>query len=134
MPLYSFVKVSDPNVKEDVFFTMKEVPKVSEIIKDDDGVEWKRVFTLPYAGVDTQIDHNNPNDFIEKTGKKRGTYGNILDASKKLSEKRAKERDGVDPVQQKFFKNYSKERFGIQHLEEKKKTKVDKADFSISYS
>ncbi len=134
MPLYAFEKVKKPSVKEEFFFTMKEAPKVSEIIKDDKGVEWRRIFTLPFAGIDTKIDHNSPQDFVEKTGKKRGTYGNILDASKELSDKRAKERGGEDPVQKKFFKEYSQKRNGVKHLEEKKKTKIDRPDYSITYS
>jgi hypothetical protein len=132
MPLYSFIKVDDPEVEEDFFFTMKEAPKVDEIITDDDGVKWKRIFTLPFAGVDTQINPDSVNDFVEKTGKKKGTLGNIFDASKELSEKRAKQR-GEDPVQKKFFENYKKQRFGVKHLEELRKAKVDKKGFTISY-
>ncbi len=133
MPLYDFQKVDDPKVKESFFFTMKECPKVSEIITDDDGVRWKRIFTLPFMGVDTKMDHNSVNDFVEKTGKKKGTYGDILDASKELSEKRAKDRDGVDPVQQKFFNEYKAKRHGVEHLQEKKQRKIDKKDYAISY-
>lgn len=134
MPLYDFEKLDDPEVVESFFYAMKECPRVGQIITDEKGVKWKRIFTLPYAGVDTKIDANNVNDFVEKTGKKKGSYGDILDASKELSEKRAKERGGVDPVQQKFFKDYKSKRHGIEHLEEKKKKKIDKKDFTISYS
>ena len=133
MPLYSFVKVDDQTVKEDFFFTMAECPKIDEIITDDDGVQWKRVFTLPYASVDSKIDPNNAQDFVEKTGKKKGTYGDLLDASRELSDKRAKENGGTDPVQKRFFEKYRKERYGRAHPEELKKKKIDKPDFSISF-
>lgn len=133
MPLYEFENVKNPKKHEQFFYSMREAPKVGDVIKDEKGVEWRRVFTLPFASVDSQIDPNSANDFIEKTGKKKGSYGDILDASKELSEKRAKQNGGVDPLQKKFFQDYSKKRHGLQHLEEKKKTKVDKNGFTISY-
>ncbi len=133
MPLYNFEKLDNPEIKESFFFTMSECPRVSEVITDDDGVQWKRIFSLPYAGIDTKIDHNSERDFVEKTGKKRGTYGDMLDAASEASQKRAKERDGIDPVQKKFFSDYQRKRHGVKHLQELKKTKIDKKDFSISY-
>lgn len=133
MPLYEFQKVDEPEKTDTIFYAMKDVPKVGEIITDEKGVKWKRIFTLPYAGVDTKIDHNSAQDFVEKTGKKKGSVGDLFDASKEASEKRAKERGGVDPVQEKFFKDYKKSRNGVEHLEKKRKTKIDKKDYSISY-
>lgn len=106
---------------------------MSEVIKDDDGVEWKRIFTLPNASIDSRLNPNSVQDFVEKTGKKKGSYGDILDASKELSDKRAKDNGGTDPVQKKFFKEYSEKRGGIKHLEEKRKTVVDKEHFTITY-
>jgi hypothetical protein len=134
MPLYEFEKVQDPEQHDSFFFSMAEAPKIGEVIKDDDGVEWKRVITKPYASVDSQIDPNNPNDFVEKTGKKKGTYGDILDASKELSEKRAKQHGGEDPVQRRFFDDYKAKRHGVEHLEEKRKKKVEKEGFTITYN
>ncbi len=134
MPLYAFEQVDNPKVKEDIFFTMKECPKVSEIITDDEGVKWRRIFTLPYATIDSRIDHNNSHDFIEKTGKKKGSVGDLWDASRELSDKRAKERGGVDPVKQRHFDNYKKARHGKEHFQEKKERKIDKADYSISHT
>lgn len=133
MPLYTFTKVSNPETQEDFFFTMAEAPKVDDIIEDDNGVKWKRIFTLPNAAVDSKIDHNNPNDFVEKTGKKKGSVGDLLDASKELSDRRAKERGGVDPVQQSFFNNYKKSRHGVQHFEETRKKKFENDHISIDF-
>ena len=38
----------------------------------------------------------------------------MWDRSKELSEKR-KEKEGRDPVQQQYFKDYSKKRKGVKH-------------------
>ena len=133
MPLYDFVRLDDPEVKDSFYFTMKECPRVSETFKDEKGVVWKRVFTLPFATIDGKIDPNNPNSFVEKTAKMKGTVGNLFDASKELSDKRAKEHGGQDPVQKKFFQDYKAKRHGIEHLAEKKSKKIDKKDFTISY-
>jgi hypothetical protein len=131
VPLYEFVQVKTGK-KTEIFFPAKDCPSIGSIYKDENGVKWKRVFSLPFASVDTKIDPNSASDFVTKTGKKRGTYGDLLDASKELSEKRTKER-GEDPVKKKFFKDYSKKRFGVKHIEEKRATKIDSPDFSVSF-
>ena len=135
MPLYEFEKVSDPKITETFYFPCKDAPKIGGFHTDENGVEWKRILTVFNAPMDTvaSIDPFNQNDFIEKTGKKKGTFGDILDASKELSEKRKKER-GEDPVQKKYFEEYKKKRHGVQHLEERRQKKVEKNDFTISYT
>ncbi len=132
MPLYAFESVKNPKKKTELFFSMREAPKVGEVVVDD-GVEWKRVFTLPFASVDTQINPNSVNDFVEKTGKKKGSVGDLWDCSRELSEKRAKQNNGVDPVKKKHFDNYAKSRHGREHFQAKKERKIEKKDFSISY-
>lgn len=134
MPLYQFSKVSDPDVKDSFYFSMKDAPELGAVWKDENGIEWKREFTVPYAASNSQIDPNNANDFVQKTAEKKGTYGNLLDASRELSEKRAKEHGGVDPVQKKYFDEYKKARHGVQHLEERKQQKVDRDGYSISHN
>jgi hypothetical protein len=80
----------------------------------ENGVEWKRVFVNPTASVDTKIDPFSSRDFAEKTGKKKGTMGNLFDASREASEKREKVM-GKDPVKEKFLKDYSDKRGGKAH-------------------
>ena len=113
---------------------MKDVPPSGTVWKDEDGIEWKREFTVPFAASNCQIDPNNPNDFVQKTAEKKGTYGNLLDASRELSEKRAKDHGGTDPVQKKFFDEYKKQRHGVEHMEERKQKTVDKEGYSISHN
>jgi len=130
MPLYSFTHAETGETK-DVYFGMND----DKIFNGEDGTEvglWKRVWHKPNASIDSQIDPYNANDFINKTGAKKGTIGNIMDASKELSMKRAKDM-GVDPVQQKHFDNYKKTRHGREHPEERKSKKIDKEGFSISF-
>jgi len=135
MPLYEFVGVVDPEKTTTLYYPMASAPKVGSTVKDDEGVEWKRVFSMPQASQNTKIDPYNPSDFVEKTRTKKGTYGDLLDASKELSEHRAKDSaDGVDPVQKKFFKDYKDKRHGVEHLREKEQTKVHKEGFTISYT
>lgn len=81
---------------------------------DDKGVKWNRVFTVPNASIDSKIDPLNSRDFVEKTGRKRGNLGNIIDASKEASEKR-KQIMGHDPIKKKYWDDYAKKRKGKRH-------------------
>ena len=110
MPLYTY---ENPETGEliDVLQGMNE--KHSYI--DENGLEWKRVFQVPNAAVDSQIDANNPVAFIDATKNKKGTYGDLLDKSNELSERRAKEHGGQDPIKEKFLNDYSKKTKGKKH-------------------
>lgn len=109
MPLYDFQNPETGEIKE-IFFSMEE----EKVFIDDDGIEWTRLFSIPNASFDTEIDPYSATDFKKATENKKGSYGDMLDRSKELSEKR-KSKDGKDPVQQKWFKNWSKKRSGQKH-------------------
>jgi hypothetical protein len=82
-----------------------------------------RVFTVPQANIDTKINPNDINALVEKTGKMKGTIGDLWDASKEYSEMRAKQtKDGVDPIKKKALKNYAKVRKGKEYKDPKKRT------------
>jgi hypothetical protein len=111
MPIYVYEHIESGEVVE-VFQSMKE----DHVYHGADGTEinqWRRVWTVPMASIDTKIDPNNRNEFIRRTDKYK-TVGDVLDKSAELSNARA-EKEGVDPVRQKFFENYSKERNGAKH-------------------
>jgi len=74
---------------------------------DSDGLKWEREFTVPNASVDTAWDANDPKDFVEKSGKKRGTMQNLWDKSSELSQKREKSM-GIDPIKNQMHKDYKK--------------------------
>ena len=86
-----------------------------EHVYSEKGIKYERVFTIPNASIDSEINPNSSTQFIEKTGKMKGTLGEIWDYSKELSDKRAKERGGVDPMREKAEQNYSKKRRGLKY-------------------
>jgi len=98
---------------------------------DEDGLIWDRVLVAPQVNGEAPIDPWNNGDFIEKTGKMKGSYGDILDKSKELSAKRAGERDGVDPIQKKYFDDYAKTRKGARHLSDSKP--LDNKNVRVDY-
>ena len=105
MPLYTFEHPETGEQKE-VLQKMTE-PHKYEV----EGTSWKRVWTLPNAQIDADIDPFDKSAFARKTEYKKGTMGELFDRSKDLSEKR-KNKLGYDPVKEKHLKKYSKERRG----------------------
>ena len=109
MPLYTY---EHPVTEEliDVFQGMNE----EHIYIDKEGVKWKRVYHIPQASIDSGSDPFDNQAFINKTANQKGSYGDLIDQSRELSQKR-KDKLGYDPVQKKYFKEYSKKRNGIKH-------------------
>ena len=127
MPLYTY---ENPKTAETIDVLQGMSDKHS--YTDENGLEWQRVFQVPNASVDSRIDANNPLAFIDATKNKKGTYGDLLDKSNELSEKRAKDHGGQDPVKEKFLSDYSKKTKGKKHPSltmkksyESKRVKVD---------
>ena len=93
--------------------------------ENNDEEEWERVYDVPQISMRNSIvsktDAYSQKDFVDKTGKMKGNVGDMLDYSKELSEKRAESNGGVDPVKEKYFRNYEK-KTGKRHLADKKKT------------
>lgn len=83
-----------------------------------DGVEWTREWTKPEAAIDVKIDPFSEKQYIERTGKSKGTLGDLWDRSKEYSEKRAQKVGTVDPIKQKVFDNWSKARGGKKHRDD----------------
>lgn len=107
----------------EVFQTMME----DHVYVDSDGLEWKRVFTIPNASIDSQIDPYSSKEFVQKTENKKGTIGDMMDYSKEMSEVRSEKNGGIDPVKEKYFKDYSAKRNGEKHFDEIK-SKGHKSD------
>ena len=110
MPIYLFKNPNSGKIVS-VFQLMNDEHTYSE-----GNIKYERVFTVPNAAIDSEIDPNSAQQFVEKTGKMKGTLGEIWDYSKELSEKRAKS-SGVDPVRQQAEASYSKKRKGIKYKE-----------------
>jgi predicted nucleic acid-binding Zn ribbon protein len=128
MPVYIFVN-TETNEYREIFQNMKD--KHEYFGEDGQEHTWKRVFTVPQASIDSKIDPFNTRDFVNKTGSKKGTYGDLLDKSAELSRKRADIAGGKDPVKEKYFEDYSKNRRGAKHPDQLKsfESKNIKVDF-----
>jgi hypothetical protein len=88
---------------------------------------------VPNASIDTSVDPYSSKEFIQKTENKKGTYGDMMDYSKELSYERGEKNGGVDPVKEKYFKDYANKRNGAKHFDEIKqkghKSDVVKVDY-----
>jgi hypothetical protein len=117
MPLYTFMH---PKTEEtiDVFFHMSDDKKYT----DEKGVEWIRQYHSPELNSTGKTDAWNSKQFVEKTGRESGTVGDLLDRSAELSKERASQNGGVDPLKEKYYKKYSKERLGAIHPDKNPKT------------
>jgi hypothetical protein len=100
VPLYCFTN-SDESEYVDVFFHMND----NKVYVGPDGKEWRRVYTSPNASIDSKIDPFSSRDFVEKTGRKKGNLGNLMDAAKDASLARA-QKVGKDPVREKWLSDY----------------------------
>ena len=108
MPTYLFIH---PETEE----TKEVLQKLNEphFYVDEEGVKWQRLFTPPNVATDTQSDPFSKQAFTDKTSK-GGSLGDLYDHARECSERR-KDKLGHDPVQKKWFKNYSKDRKGKKH-------------------
>jgi len=122
MPLYLF-KNPKTNKIVSVFQAMNDDHSYSE-----NGIKYERIFTVPNASIDSQIDPNSSQQFVEKTGKMKGTLGEIWDYSKEMSEKRSKV-TGVDPIREKSEAAYSKKRRGMKYKEKINASEMPKIQF-----
>ena len=108
MPTYLFIH-PDTEEEKEVFQKIGE----PHFYVDEQGIEWKRIFTAPNVAFDTQTDPFSKKDFQRQTDKK-GNLGDLYDQAREAAAKR-KEKLGHDPVQEKWFKDYSKQRNGKKH-------------------
>jgi hypothetical protein len=117
MPLYTYKRESTGEYR-DVLQSMNDTHEYNG--EEGDENDWKRVYLSPNAHIDSQIDPSSRRQFLESTASKKGTLGDMFDYSRELSDKRAAENGGVDPIKKKYFENYSKQRNGAKHIEEMK--------------
>jgi len=110
MPIYQFAHPERPMVIE-VVQSMKE----PHVYTDEDGIEWERIWDSPNASIDTKIDPWSASDFTRKTGEKNGTIGDLWDQSKELSQERAKQCGGTDPVKKNHEKDWSSKRGNMKY-------------------
>jgi len=103
---------------------------------DDKGVKWNRVFTVPNVQVDSTTINIDPYDaqkFVEVTGRKKGSVGDLLKFSQELSEKRGGA--DKDPIIEKRNRDYKK-KFGVEHasvLKQKSKKRLKKLGINVTH-
>jgi hypothetical protein len=102
MPIYEY---TNPETDEVIEVVQGMTDK--HVFVDDQGVEWLRVFNVPNAAIDSDIDPFSKSDFLKATAKKGMTAGDMMDLSEKLSKKRESSR-GLDPVKDKTVTAYEK--------------------------
>ena len=128
MSLYVY-KHPDTDEHREVFQRMND----EHIYIDEFGVEWGRVWTVPHASIDSSIDPFSKQQYIDATYKKKGTVGNMMDYSAELSAQRAEKAGGLDPVKEKFYNNYAKERNGTEHPNRIKEKGYESKDVKVDY-
>jgi len=113
MPIYLYQNINTGEVRE----VMQGMNEKHEYYGDEQAPEncWHRIYTVPTASIDTKQDPFSSNQFLDVTKSKKGTYGNMLDYSRELSEKRASIIGGPDPIKEKYYEQYSKDRRGAKH-------------------
>lgn len=111
MPEYFY---QNPNNESEIISVIQRMSEAHEYYKDN--IKWNRVFSVPQAAIDTKINPLSAKDFAEKTGKKKGTFGDLQDQSKEASEQR-KQIMGHDPIKKKYWEDYSNKRGGRKHPE-----------------
>jgi len=120
MPIYLFQNPNTGEIKE-------VVQKMNDLhVYKEDGLLWNRLFTIPQASIDTDIDPLSQNSWNEKTRNKTGTMGDLIDKSRELSDKREKI-IGKDPIREKYFDDFRKTSKGAYHQDDpRKKQEADK--------
>lgn len=117
MPLYIFSHPKTGEMRE-VFFHMND----EKLYQDEDGVNWRREYGSPQLNTNGTVDPWSSKSFVSKTGSTNGTIGDLLDRSSDLSKERASQNGGVDPVKEKYYKDYSRRRNGALHEDKKPKS------------
>ena len=103
MPVYEYIHPET----EEIIEVMQKMDE-DHVYIDSKGIEWKRVFSVPNASIDSSnIDPFSKKDFLKATDKRGITAGDMMDLSKELSNKREKSQ-GLDPVKQKAVTAYEK--------------------------
>ena len=113
MPIYIYQHKDTKEIRE----VIQSMNDIHEYYGDGDNPEngWERLYTVPTASIDTKQDPFSVNQFLDVTKNKKGTYGNMLDYSKELSERRSSIVGGQDPIKEKYYEQYSKDRKGAKH-------------------
>lgn len=132
MPLYLFYSEKKDEYRE-IFFNMND----EKVYNGEDGSEigeWSRRWTVPNASVDSisDVDPFDTRKLVEKTGKMKGTIGDLWTASEEASKRREDKLGHEDPVRRKYLDNYQKEN-NRKHFHDRPQ-KIDAGVATIDFS
>ena len=102
MPFYEYQHPETGKITE-----VMQSMKADHVFVDSSGVEWKRVFNVPNAAIDTEMNAFSQSDWDRRTKKAGMTMGEMMDLSKEMSVKR-ETKEGIDPIKNKAVKKYEK--------------------------
>jgi len=114
MPLYVFQHPTSGQVIE----LVQKMTEEHQYI-DDEGTKWNRVWAVPQASIDTNVNAESSADFVHKTRDKKGTVGDLWSLSREMSEKRARIHGGKDPVLEQYNKKQKDLRKGKKSLDQR---------------
>jgi hypothetical protein len=93
---------------------------------------WERIYDLPQVNIGNAkvVDPFDNKAFVNKTGGMKGKYGDLLDYSSELSERRAAMAGGDDPIKRNYFNEYEKKTNGKKHVKDLPK-KIENKNIKI---
>ena len=105
----------------DIVMSMKDYKPYRGKNNDEDF--WERIYDLPQVNVGNAkvVDPFDNKAFVNKKGGMKGKYGDLLDYSSELSERRAAMAGGDDPIKRKYFNEYEKKTNGKKHVKDRPK-------------
>ena len=129
--VYQFRNIKTGEIR-DVVMPMKDYKPY----KGENGKEnfWERVYDLPQVNIGNAkvVDPFDNKAFVNKTGNMSGRYGDLLDYSSELSERRAALNGGEDPIKRKYFDDYKKKTNGKKHVKDRPK-KIETKNAKIEF-
>ena len=128
MPIYQYLDVRNNKIY-DIVQGMNDIHEAFA----PDGYKLERIWHKPLTSIDTKINPDSAKDFVRYTNKK-GTLGDVWDASKEWSEKR-KDKHGYDEVEIKANEDYKKTHRGqdLPHIKKQKlKESLKNSPFEFS--
>jgi hypothetical protein len=109
MPIYTF---KNPETDEVVEVLQKMAEDHS--YTDEEGSQWERVWYPTNFSIDGTINPWSKDSFNKSAEGKNYTLGEMWDRSAEMSAIRA-EKEGADPVKEKWEKDYAKNRKGMKY-------------------
>lgn len=119
MPIYIFRHAKTGKYRE-IFLSVND----QKVFNGDSGDEiglWEREFINPYISTSSSLSRADPNDpaaFSRAVEGKKGTVGEMIEASAEMSARRAERNGGIDPVKKKAQEEY-KEKVGKDSMSAK---------------